>query len=72
VARFGRLDVFVNNAGAQGDPAPITELTAEGFDATLALLARSAVLGHKYAARQFQQQGTSGSIITTASVALII
>jgi NAD(P)-dependent dehydrogenase (short-subunit alcohol dehydrogenase family) len=71
VSRFGRLDVFVNNAGAQGDPAPIMELTAAGFDRTLALLTRSALLGHKYAARQFQLQGGPGAIVTTASVAAL-
>lgn len=69
VERFGRLDVMYNNAGAQGDPAPITELGSDGFDATIALLTRSVVLGHKYAARQFQAQGGGGSIISTASAA---
>jgi NAD(P)-dependent dehydrogenase (short-subunit alcohol dehydrogenase family) len=29
VARFGRLDVAVNNAGTEGKPGPITEQTAE-------------------------------------------
>src|SRR5690606_36083312 len=69
VERFGRLDVMFNNAGAQGDPAPMVELGSEGFDATLALLTRSVALGHKYAARQFQKQGDGGSIISTASAA---
>lgn len=69
VERFGRLDVMFNNAGAQGDPAPMVELGSEGFDATLALLTRSVALGHKYAARQFQKQGGGGSIISTASAA---
>lgn len=69
VERFGKLDAIFNNAGAGGDPAPIVDLTAEGFDKTLALLARSVMLGHKYAARQFQAQGTGGSIISTASAA---
>lgn len=69
VDRFGKLDVIHNNAGAQGDPSPITEIGSEGFDRTIALLARSVVLGHKYAARQFQAQGTGGSIISTASAA---
>ena len=36
---------------------------------TLALLARSVASGHKHAARQFQKQGTGGSIISTASAA---
>ncbi|WP_430593221.1 SDR family NAD(P)-dependent oxidoreductase [Humidisolicoccus flavus] len=71
VAAFGKLDIFFNNAGAQGDPSPITELSSDGFDKTLALLTRSVVLGHKYAALQFQAQGTGGSIISTASAAAI-
>lgn len=71
VQRFGRLDVFVNNAGAQGDPAPITELSAGGFDRTFQLLTRSAVLGHKVAARVFREQGGPGAIVTTASLAAL-
>src|ERR1700686_3028554 len=31
VARFGRLDVAVNNAGTEGTPGPITEQTAESY-----------------------------------------
>lgn len=69
VEHFGSLDVMYNNAGAGGDPAPMTELGSEGFDRTVALLARSVLLGHKYAAKQFQAQGTGGSIISTASAA---
>lgn len=70
-ARFGRLDVMFNNAGAQGDPSSMLELGSEGFDKTLALLTRSVLLGHKYAARQFQAQGSGGSIISTASAAAL-
>lgn len=69
VTRFGRLDVMFNNAGAGGDPAGLVELTPAGMDKTLALLVRSVTLGHKYAARQFQTQGTGGSIISTSSAA---
>lgn len=69
VDRFGRLDVIYNNAGATGDPAEIVNLPSAAFDALMALDVRSVLLGHKYAARQFQAQGSPGSIITTASVA---
>ncbi|WP_213817098.1 SDR family NAD(P)-dependent oxidoreductase [Glaciihabitans sp. dw_435] len=69
VAAFGKLDIMYNNAGAQGDPSAIVDITSAGFDKTLALLTRSVVLGHKFAARQFTKQGTGGSIITTASAA---
>jgi NAD(P)-dependent dehydrogenase (short-subunit alcohol dehydrogenase family) len=69
VDKFGKLDVMFNNAGAAGDPAAIVDLGADGFDKTLALLTRSVASGHKHAARQFQKQGTGGSIISTASAA---
>ncbi|MFD7508745.1 SDR family NAD(P)-dependent oxidoreductase [Streptomyces sp. NPDC059853] len=68
---FGRLDIMFNNAGAQGDPSPITEIGAEGFTRTLDLLTRSVILGHKYAARQFQAQDGPGAIISTASAAAL-
>src|ERR1700736_1796964 len=31
VARFGRLDVAVNNAGTEGKPGPVTEQSAETY-----------------------------------------
>ncbi|RYE39420.1 MAG: SDR family oxidoreductase [Hyphomicrobiales bacterium] len=71
VELFGRLDVFFNNAGTTGTPAPVTELTADGFDSTLALDTNAVVFGHKHAARQFIRQGGGGSILTTASVAAL-
>src|SRR4030088_3680107 len=33
VARFGRLDVAVNNAGTEGKPGPVTEQSAESYAA---------------------------------------
>jgi len=33
VARFGRLDIAVNNAGTEGKSGPITEQTAESYAA---------------------------------------
>ncbi|WP_053386641.1 SDR family NAD(P)-dependent oxidoreductase [Leucobacter japonicus] len=71
VERFGKLDIMYNNAGAQGDPSSMLEIESAGFDKSLALLTRSVLLGHKYAARQFQKQGTGGSIISTASAAAL-
>lgn len=69
VDTFGKLDVLFNNAGAGGDPASFQDITQDGFNATMNLLATSVALGHKYAARQFARQGTGGSIISTSSVA---
>lgn len=69
VDAFGQLDVMFNNAGAQGDRSSVLEFDTEAFDQTISLLTRSALLGHKYAARQFQRQDTGGSIISTTSAA---
>ena len=71
VERFGRLDVFFNNAGAQGDPSSILDITSDGAAKTFELLTTSVLLGHKYAARQFVKQGSGGSIISTASAAAL-
>jgi NAD(P)-dependent dehydrogenase (short-subunit alcohol dehydrogenase family) len=69
VDEFGKLDAIFNNAGTAGDPTSMLEITPAGLDKTLALLTRSVVSGHKHAARQFQKQGTGGSIISTSSAA---
>jgi NAD(P)-dependent dehydrogenase (short-subunit alcohol dehydrogenase family) len=68
-SNFGRLDIMFNNAGALIDPSSMFDMTASGFDQTMALLGRAAVLGHRFAARQFRAQSSGGSIVTTASVA---
>jgi NAD(P)-dependent dehydrogenase (short-subunit alcohol dehydrogenase family) len=68
VSRFGRLDCLFNNAGAAGVTGGIEEISAGGFDETMALLARAVVLGMKHAAPVMRRQ-RSGSIVSTASVA---
>jgi NAD(P)-dependent dehydrogenase (short-subunit alcohol dehydrogenase family) len=66
VREFGRLDVMFSNAGVLGTVGPISEIPAEEFDATIAVLLRSVFFGMKHAARVMGPQGT-GSIISTAS-----
>jgi NAD(P)-dependent dehydrogenase (short-subunit alcohol dehydrogenase family) len=67
--QFGRLDCIFNNAGVGGAIGPITEIKAEEWDFTMAVLARSVFLGIKHAARAMQRQGDGGSIISTSSIA---
>lgn len=69
VNRFGRLDIVFNNAGVGGAMAPITEITAEDWDKTFAILMRSVFLGVKYGALVMRTLGNGGSIINTASTA---
>lgn len=66
---FGKLDIVFNNAGIGGAIGPITELEAEHWDFTFAVLTRSVFLGTKHAARIMIEQGHGGAIVNTASIA---
>jgi NAD(P)-dependent dehydrogenase (short-subunit alcohol dehydrogenase family) len=66
VARFGRLDVAVNNAGTEGKPGPVTEQTAETYAATFDTNVLGTLLGMKHELRVMQAQG-SGSIVNISS-----
>src|SRR5260370_2171470 len=66
VARFGRLDVAVNNAGTEGQVGPITEQTAESYAATFDTNVLGMILSMKHEVRVMQGQG-SGSIVNISS-----
>jgi NAD(P)-dependent dehydrogenase (short-subunit alcohol dehydrogenase family) len=66
IARFGRLDVAVNNAATEGAVGPITDQTAESFAATFETNVMGVVLSMKHEVRAMQGQG-SGSIINISS-----
>jgi meso-butanediol dehydrogenase/(S,S)-butanediol dehydrogenase/diacetyl reductase len=66
VARFGRLDVAVLNAGLVGSPPIEAEGAIERFDLIMAVNVRGVVLGIRYAAPALRAAG-GGSIVATAS-----
>jgi len=64
----GRIDVLFNNAGGPAPTGGIETVPVEGFDAAMATLVRSVMLGMKHAAPVMLKQG-AGSIINNGSVA---
>jgi NAD(P)-dependent dehydrogenase (short-subunit alcohol dehydrogenase family) len=66
VARFGRLDVAVNNAGTEGTPGPVTEQTAETYTATFDTNVLGTLLSMKHELRVMVPQG-HGSIVNVSS-----
>ena len=66
VARFGRLDVAVNNAGTEGDRGLITEQTAESYATTFDTNVLGVILSMKHEVRVMQGQ-SSGNIINISS-----
>lgn len=68
VEKFGRIDCLFNNAGGPAQTGGIEGLEVERFDAAMATLVRSVMLGMKHAAPHMRRQG-SGSIINNGSIA---
>ena len=66
IARFGRLDVAVNNAGTEGKPVPVIEQTPDSYTAMFDTNVLGTLLSLKHELRVMQPQG-SGSIINISS-----
>ena len=69
VARFGRLDVYMANAGIN-DPKKthFLDITPEQYDRIMDINLRGMFFGGQFAARQMAKQGEGGAIINMASV----
>ncbi len=71
VARFGRLDVMVNNAGVLDGYATCLDTSPELFDEVLAINLRGTFFGCKRALAEFVPAGY-GKIVNVSSVAGLI
>jgi NAD(P)-dependent dehydrogenase (short-subunit alcohol dehydrogenase family) len=68
VGHFGRIDLYHLNAGIAGAPVPLPEATVEDFDRVMGVNVRGIFLGLREAFRQFDVQGSTGAIVTSASI----
>ena len=66
LARFGRVDVWVNNAG-QGITRLVSELSDEDFDEMMRINVKSALYGMQAVLPHFRERG-SGHIINVSSM----
>lgn len=69
-ARFGRIDIAVNNAGIEGPTGRIHQMDIDDFDNVIATNLRGVWLGMKYQIPHMIEQG-GGAIINTSSTASI-
>lgn len=70
-ARFGRLDVMVNNAGISGAAKPTDEVTEEEWDLVQAINVKGVFFGTKHAIPHLRAAG-GGSIINLSSIAGLV
>jgi NAD(P)-dependent dehydrogenase (short-subunit alcohol dehydrogenase family) len=66
VARFGRIDAAVNNAGTEGQPGAIVDQSAESYAATFDTNVLGTLLSMKHELRVMLAQ-ESGSIVNVSS-----
>jgi 3alpha(or 20beta)-hydroxysteroid dehydrogenase len=70
-SQLGRIDGFFNNAGIEGDVAPIPSYPTDVFDRVVAVNLRGVFLGLKHVMAAMAPAG-GGAIVNTASVAGLI
>lgn len=70
-ARFGRLDVMVNNAGISGSPKPTDQVTEEEWDRVQAVNVKGVFFGTKHAIPHLRKAG-GGSIVNLSSIAGLV
>ena len=68
VERYGRIDIYLANAGIEGNVKPIPEYPIDMFDRVIAVNVRGVWLGMKHVI-PVMAKGGGGSIVVTSSTA---
>jgi NAD(P)-dependent dehydrogenase (short-subunit alcohol dehydrogenase family) len=71
VDTYGRLDGIVNNA-ATIVVKPVADLTAEEWNRVISVNLTGVFYGCKHAIRQFEKQGSGGSIVNIGSISAVV
>jgi NAD(P)-dependent dehydrogenase (short-subunit alcohol dehydrogenase family) len=71
VDTYGRLDGIVNNA-ATIVVKPVADLTAEEWNKVISVNLTGVFYGCKHAIRQFEKQGSGGSIVNIGSISAVV
>jgi NAD(P)-dependent dehydrogenase (short-subunit alcohol dehydrogenase family) len=66
---FGQLDILFNNAGLGGAFGSISDIDADEWDQSMAILLKSVFMGIKHASVEMKKNANGASIINTASIA---
>src|SRR5690625_3293001 len=69
VDTFGQVDVFINNAGIEGEVGPIIDVEPDSIDQVLEVNIKGVIYGIQAAAKQMKKQGNGGKIINASSIA---
>lgn len=69
IAKFGRIDVGVNNAGMSPAMKPLIDTDEADMDISFAVNAKGVFFGMKYQIRQMLQQAEGGVVLNVSSMA---
>lgn len=69
VEKFGKLDVYINNAGVEGEVEQIEKINSKNIDFVFDINVKGVLFGIQAAAKQLKKQGHGGAIINASSIA---